>query len=169
VLPGQESKILHLELPPIDDGGMKLDQGGTPPPQKPTPTDVEALVFGGNEPPPAKEAAEMRKHVRLITGANGQPTSDGRVVDADLRFAGLKKSCAYLVWSLFDARADRAVPYEWLTERPGLKFKVSKDPADGSTALWIPLPRESGPFYVIAAVYDRDGNRLARDQSPSFN
>jgi hypothetical protein len=125
-------------------------------------------MAAGTEELSPKEVAAVSHDSKATVTATGRPTVDGRTVDLVASFDGLDGKCAYVLWTLFQAGSQRPFSHPWLVDHAGLRFSISRPHARGSGVFWVPLPRERGPYFVKAAVYDRDGSQLDIQRSGKF-
>lgn len=84
----------------------------------------------------------------------------GHVVNFRVRIEGMVGRCAYVRWSLFDAREQARVRERWLRNRDALFLVPDRLDDEGSADFWVPLPRRPGPYYVRIELFDDSGGRL---------
>ena len=89
-------------------------------------------------------------------------------VSFDLQLEGFKGRRSYVRWSLYDARADRRVPRDWLINRRVLSMRGKANSDRASKEFWVPLPRRQGPFFVRVSAYDDQGTRLTYEDTKAF-
>jgi len=92
----------------------------------------------------------------------------GVTVSFDLQLEGFKGRRSYVRWSLYDARADRRVPRDWLINRRVLSMRGKANSDRASKEFWVPLPRRQGPFFVRVSAYDDQGTRLTYEDTKAF-
>ena len=137
-------------------------------PGTPVTQDFAIRMAAGTEDLTPEQVATVSHDSKPTVSATGRPTVDGRTVDLVASFDGLDGKCAYVLWTLFHARSQRPFAHAWLVDHAGLRFSISRPHARGSGVFWVPLPRERGPYFVKAAVYDRDGSQLDIQRSGKF-
>ncbi len=134
---------------------------------------------GGAEPESRTEAIQSAKkflralrgtRVRRSSSASGSVTQEvlGVTVSFDLQLEGFKGRRGYVRWSLYNARANRRVPRDWLINRRVLSLQGKANEDRASKEFWVPLPRRKGPFFVRVSAYDDKGSRLTYEDTEPF-
>jgi len=93
----------------------------------------------------------------------------GVVVNFSAEIEGYKGKKSTVRWSLFDAREDTRMPQDWLRDREAMKLVPVAGSDNGSEAIWVPLPRKRGPYFIRLELFDDDGERLAMADSKAFD
>ncbi len=105
----------------------------------------------GEEPESRTEAIQSAKkflralrgtRVRRSSSASGSVTQEvlGVTVSFDLQLEGFKGRRGYVRWSLYNARANRRVPRDWLINRRALSLQGKANEDRASKEFWVPLP-----------------------------
>lgn len=163
-----EALIAQIETEPLEDV-MELSESGV------SQEALEAVpaIFTGDEDAPHAELRTVVASSRLqVTQASdGAPRLSplGVVVNFSAQIDGYRGKRAVVRWSLFDARERTRMPQAWLRNRPALRLVPEAGSDRGSPAVWVPLPRERGPYFVRLELFDDRGNRLDKADTKSFD
>jgi len=117
-------------------------------------------------------AANAQALLKLLRNTRSRPLSSGEsepigvTVNFDLTIEGYEDEEIDIRWSLYDAGAQSRVPRDWLVNRRALvaRPEVQSDSAEGE--FWIPLPRQSGPYFVRIAAFDGKARLASEDSEP---
>lgn len=158
LLPQVEEKPLEdvLELPP---GEIR--------------TQYLTAILTDQEDAPPSEVRQMLTSTRLqIADTAGGPAKLsplGVVVNFSAQIDGYRGKESVVRWSLFDARERTRMPQPWLRNRVALRLVPEAGSDRGSLAVWVPLPRQRGPYFVRLELLDDRGNRLDKADTESFD
>lgn len=158
LLPQVEEKPLEdvLELPPGE-----------------TRTQYLTAILTDQEDAPPSEVRQMLTSTRLqIANTAGGPAKLsplGVVVNFSAQIDGYRGKESVVRWSLFDARERTRMPQPWLRNRVALRLVPEAGSDRGSLAVWVPLPRPRGPYFVRLELLDDRGNRLDKADTKSFD
>jgi hypothetical protein len=84
----------------------------------------------------------------------------GDVVNFDVRLVGFTGKCTYVRWTLFNAETQTRVRDQRWVDQDALYFIAEAQDDAASSAVWVPLPRHSGPFFVRLELFDHKATRL---------
>ena len=131
----------------------------------------QAVVDDGDAPP--EEVRRVLTSSRLqLTGSSGAPpklSPLGVVVNFRAEIEGFRGKRSVVRWSLFDARERTRMPQPWLRNRRALTLIPEAGKDGGTPAVWVPLPRKRGPYFVRLELLDDRGTRLAKADTESFD
>ena len=129
----------------------------------PTP-EIEQLMFS---PPPGEagdltqaQVAGIIENTRKDDPSSPDSEPLGWLIDVTTRLENLTDKCAYVQWSLYDAKTLRRVRYAWVTDRRGARFVARASPDARSSTFWVPAPIERRRYMVRVALYDAEATRL---------
>lgn len=162
-----EALIAKIETEPLEDVMQLSESGGSPQALETVPA-----IFTGDEDASHAELRTVVASSRLhVTQASGAPKLSplGVVVNFSAQIDGYRGKRAIVRWSLFDARERTRMPQAWLRNRPALRLMPEAGSDRGSPAVWVPLPRERGPYFVRLELFDDRGNRLDKADTKSFD
>lgn len=123
---------------------------------------------------PRDEVRRMLTASRLAT-ANTTGTGPkklsplGVVVNFSAQIDGYRGKQSVVRWSLFDARERTRMPQPWLRNRVALRLVPEAGSDRGSLAVWVPLPRKRGPYFVRLELLSDRGARLDKADTKSFD
>lgn len=158
LLPQVEEKPLEdvMELPPIE---IRMQ--------------YVTAILTDDEDAPASEVRRMLTSTRLrianSAGAAPKLSPLGVVVNFSAQIDGYRGKESVVRWSLFDARERTRMPQPWLRNRVALRLIPEAGSDRGSLAVWVPLPRPRGPYFVRLELLDDRGNRLAKADTKGFD
>lgn len=129
----------------------------------PTP-EIEQLMFN---PSPSEvgdlteaQVAGIIENTRKDDPSSPTAEPIGWLIDVTTRLENLADKCAYVHWSLYDAKTLRRVRYAWVTDRRGARFVARASPDARSSTFWVPAPIERRRYMVRVALYDAEATRL---------
>jgi hypothetical protein len=102
----------------------------------------------------AEKAAGLLDRDTRTTGTHshanskGQSQPVGEFVTADLELKGLKGQPVTLSWSIFAQDSADQLPSQWEGHFVVYRLVATTDDDSGTVALWVPLPRQHGPYVV---------------------
>jgi hypothetical protein len=151
-----------------DEGAVDDSGGALVAPQQPVRALDAAQMVLGDEPQDSAHVARVFRESRRAR-YEGQDSIQGRTFDIVGQFKGLDGQCAYVVWTLYNARTDTRIPGKpWLRNHRAIRWSISARETSGTTRFWVPLPPHKGHYYVIAGIYSQTGERLSYKRSPEF-
>lgn len=116
----------------------------------------------------AERLVQLLGEVRQRNEPEGPTDPLGVVVAANLELRGLRGRPLLLRWSLWQSGGGGPLSGPWLKTRPAYKLQASTENDTGSVDLWIPLPKDPGPYVLRAELADGD-TLLAQDTSDPFH
>jgi hypothetical protein len=162
--------IAQVDTKPIEDV-MQVTTGGGELSQRSL--DAVPTLFTGDDDAPPDELrtvlAASRVQVANASGAKPKLTPLGVVVNFSAQIEGYRGKRSVVRWSLFDARERTKMPQSWLRNRVALRLVPEAGSDRGSLAVWVPLPREHGPYFVRLELLDDSGNRLDKADTKRFD
>jgi hypothetical protein len=78
--------------------------------------------------------------------AEGEPL--GVVVSADIELIGLRNRSVMLSWSMWQQGGQARLYGEWLNTNLAYVLEATTDDESKTVDLWVPLPKEPGPYYI---------------------
>lgn len=133
---------------------------------------VTAILTDDEDAPPS-EVRRMLTSTRLriadAAGAEPKLSPLGVVVNFSAQIDGYRGKESVVRWSLFDARERTRMPQPWLRNRVALRLIPEAGSDRGSLAVWVPLPRPRGPYFVRLELLNDRGSRLAKADTKSFD
>ncbi|HEV2059403.1 MAG TPA: hypothetical protein VGR11_08595 [Solirubrobacteraceae bacterium] len=133
---------------------------------------MKMIVTDDQDAPPdevRRVLASTRLRVSSTPGAAPKLSPLGVVVNFSAEIEGFRGKQSVVRWSLFDARERTRMPQPWLRNRDALRLVPEAGSDRGSLAVWVPLPRERGPYFVRLELIDDRGTRLAKADTKSFD
>ena len=123
---------------------------------------------------PRDEVRRMLTASRLgpanTTGTGPKKLSPlGVVVNFSAQIDGYRGKQSVVRWSLFDARDRTRMPQPWLRNREALRLVPEAGSDRGSLAVWVPLPRKRGPYFVRLELLSDRGARLDKADTKRFD
>jgi hypothetical protein len=70
-------------------------------------------------------------------------------------------------WSIWDAGSEHRLFGRWLATNLAYRLKASSEKDVASLDIWVPLPKDEGPFFVRLTL-TADGTRLAHIDTDEF-
>jgi hypothetical protein len=100
----------------------------------------------------------------------GEKTTEpvGELITADLDLTGLKGQPVMLSWSIFPEDGAGQLPQQWEGQFVVYRLVATTDDDSASVALWVPLPRQRGP-YVVRLTLSLGSAVLAGQDSGPFS
>lgn len=98
--------------------------------------------------------------------ADPQPL--GELVSVDIRAGGLQGQSLNLAWSIFPQNQTRHLSGKWLHSYNAYRLEPTTNDDTGSFEIWVPLPRQPGPYFVRLTL-TTDGEGLASKESGPFD
>ena len=108
---------------------------------------------------------------RTASGPSGAPKAQqdplGEQVNVNLELVGLRGQPVLLSWSIFQAGSHTNLFGKWLGDFVADRLEATTNDDTGTLAMWIPLPKLPGPFF-IHLILTTDGASLASADSSPF-
>ena len=133
---------------------------------------VDQIVTDEGDAPPQEVRqvlASSRLELSNSTGDKRKLSPLGVVVNFRAEIEGFRGKRSVVRWSLFDARARTRMPQPWLRNRRALTLIPEAGKDGGTPAVWVPLPRKRGPYFVRLELLDDRGTRLAKADTERFD
>lgn len=105
-------------------------------------------------------------------GATGPPVPAvvdeplGAVVGLDVELVGLRDRSVLLTWSLWRQGGEARLYGEWLATNPAYRLLPSSQRDTAGLELWVPLPKEPGPYFVRLTLSVDDASLASADSGP---
>lgn len=87
-------------------------------------------------------------------GAGGQGGTStkweplGELISINLELSGLMGQPVFLSWSIFQESGPNHLSSKWLGNFIAYRLLAATDDDTGTLEMWIPLPRQQGPYFV---------------------
>jgi len=98
------------------------------------------------------------------TGGRWQPL--GELVSVNLELAGLKGQTVVLSWSIYPENGSTSLPEKWVGNFVAYQLVATTDDDTGTVDMWIPLPRQQGPYFVRATLALGDTDLASMTSGP---
>jgi hypothetical protein len=92
----------------------------------------------------------------------------GELVSADLELVGLRGQPVLLSWSIFQEHGPNHLSGKWLGNFVTYRLEATTNDDTGTLEMWIPLPKQQGP-YIVRLNVTTSGASLASMDSGPFN
>ncbi len=103
---------------------------------------------------------------------SGGPTSErqplGELLSVDMELAGLQGQPMLLSWSIFQEGGQSHMSRNWLGNFAAYRLEATTSDDSGTLEMWIPLPRQPGPYFVRLTIATTGGVSLASMDSGPF-
>jgi hypothetical protein len=113
----------------------------------------------------------LKDSCRRVTDPQGGSTLSeplGVVVRADIELQGMRDRTVALSWSMWERDGGGRLHGDWLNDNLTYRLRPGTEHDTASLDLWVPLPRETGP-YVIRTTLRADGVSLASGETTPFS
>jgi hypothetical protein len=127
-----------------------------------------AVDVNGN---PVSPSVAAQRVVALLRNARSSDEEDeplGVVVTADLELVGLADKPVLLSWSMWQQGGGTRLYGDWLNENLAYRLEATTNRDTTSLNIWIPLPREPGPYFVRVHLATLEST-LASADSEAFD
>lgn len=124
-----------------------------------------------SEGKPVDPAVAADRVAKLLRGTRSTSRDDeplGAVVSADVELAGLRGRSVLLSWSMWQKGGDVRLHGEWLNSNLAYRLEPTTDKDTATVDLWVPLPKQPGPYFVRVDLHV-DRTRLASSDSEPFD
>jgi hypothetical protein len=98
------------------------------------------------------------------SGSRWQPL--GELVSVNLELAGLKGQPVVLSWSIYPENGSTSLPKQWLGDFVAYRLVATTDDDTGTLDMWIPLPRQRGPYFIRATLALGDADLASMSSGP---
>lgn len=131
-----------------------------------------ASVDEEGNPLPPDEAA--RRVVEVLGETRTQPQEGkqeplGVLLDVNCDLQGLRGRPVVLTWEIFQAGGSAPLLGEWLRTTPAYRLRPTTEHDSASVDLWVPLPKEPGPYVVRLSLALDGGPTLHSAISEPFD
>jgi hypothetical protein len=132
---------------------------------------IEVMTDDKNAPRAEVRTVLASSRLQLSNASGSAPKLSplGVVVNFVAEIEGYRGKQSVVRWSLFDAREGTRMPQSWLRNREALRLVPEAGSDRGSLAVWVPLPRKRGPYFVRLELFDDRGGRLEKRDTKSFD
>jgi hypothetical protein len=93
----------------------------------------------------------------------------GELISVNLELAGLQGQPVILSWSIFQNDDQSHLPASWLGNFAAFRLEGTTGDDTGTLEMWIPLPKEHGPYLVRLTLTTTGGDSLASMDSGPFD
>jgi hypothetical protein len=101
------------------------------------------------------------------TSAKRQPF--GELISVNLELAGLQGQPVFLSWSIFQKDGENHLSKSWLGNFVAYRLEGTTNDDTGTLEMWIPLPKQHGPYFVRLTLTSPGGASLASMDSGLFD
>ena len=101
-----------------------------------------------------------------VSTPQGEPL--GELFGVNLELAGLKGQSVFLSWSIFQQAGPSHLSGSWLNNFVAYRLEATTNDDTGTLEMWIPLPRQHGPYFVRLTL-TINGTGLASIDSGPFD
>ena len=91
----------------------------------------------------------------------------GELVSVNLELVGLRGQPILLSWSIFQEGSQANLFGKWLSDFASYRLEATTNDDTGTLEMWIPLPKQHGPFFIHLSL-TTDGVGLASADSGPF-
>jgi hypothetical protein len=106
------------------------------------------------------------------TGGSGISTKRqplGELISVNLELAGLQGQPVFLSWSIFQEGGQNHLSGSWLGNFVAYRLEGTTNDDTGTLEMWIPLPKQHGPYFVHLTLSTVGGDNLASKNSGPFD
>ena len=112
------------------------------------------------------------------SGGSGNPNSGGsgtlkqplgELVSVNVELAGLQGQPVLLWWTIFQKGGQDRLPGEWDHNFVAYRLEATTNDDTGTLEMWIPLPKQPGPYFIHLTMTTPDGISLASTTSDPFD
>jgi hypothetical protein len=93
----------------------------------------------------------------------------GELIGVNLELAGLQGQPVILSWSIFEKDGQNHLPKTWLGNFAAYRLEATTGDDTGTLEMWIPLPKQHGPYFVRLTLTTPSGDSLASMDSGLFD
>jgi hypothetical protein len=101
------------------------------------------------------------------TSTKRQPL--GELISVNLELAGLQGQPVFLSWSIFQKDGQNHLSANWLGNFDAYRLEATTSDDTGTLEMWIPLPKQHGPYSVHLTLTTASGDSLASMNSGPFD
>jgi hypothetical protein len=98
------------------------------------------------------------------SGSRWQPL--GELVSVNLELAGLKGQRVVLSWPIYPENGSTGLPEKWLGNFVAYRLVATTDDDTGTLDMWIPLPRQQGPYFIRVTLALGDADLASMSSGP---
>jgi hypothetical protein len=132
------------------------------------------VVDEKGEPTFVNQAVVAEQLAKLLAGTRTAPLLSGReqpvgvTINFRLSLTGFRGRIVDVRWALHRDASGGQVPRDWLKNQRGPRYRGNAEKDSASPAIWVPLPRSEGVYFIRLEIKDEDGVRLAYADTPRF-
>ena len=93
----------------------------------------------------------------------------GELVSVDMELAGLQGQPVLLSWSIFQKDGPSHLSAKWIGNFVAYRLDATTNDDTGTLEMWIPLPKQHGPYFVRLTLTTTGGASLASMDSGLFD
>ena len=93
----------------------------------------------------------------------------GELVSVNVELAGLQGQPVLLWWTIFQKGGQDRLPGEWDHNFVAYRLEATTNDDTGTLEMWIPLPKQPGPYFIHLTMTTPDGISLASTTSDPFD
>jgi hypothetical protein len=114
-------------------------------------------------------ATTMLRQVRSRSVGRRRREAVGALVTYDLRLVGFDGERVTVGWSLWTASKRARLPENWMFSRRAAVVEADRQDDSAAGMVWIPLPRDRGPYFIRLSLYDDQGVELDNADTPEVD
>ena len=103
------------------------------------------------------------------TGTSTKRQPLGELISVNLELAGLQGQPVFLSWSIFQKDGQNQLSANWLGNFVAYRLEETTSDDTGTLEMWIPLPKQHGPYSVHLTLTTASGDSLASMNSGPFD
>jgi hypothetical protein len=126
---------------------------------------IDAVSEDGQQVAPQEAAKRLAVRLSTVRSAHTGTKRDplGMRVTVNLEVEGLRGQVLILYWHLVQT-GPTPVPDAWADWIPAARIVASTDRDAGFSTMWVPLPKERGPWSAEIALMQQSNNAPLFDQ-----
>ena len=90
----------------------------------------------------------------------------GELFNVNLELAGLKGQPVSLSWQIFQKAGRSHLSGEWLGNFAAYSLEATTNDDTGSLVVWVPMPRQPGPYFIRLSLTSGDESLAGMDSGP---
>jgi hypothetical protein len=104
-------------------------------------------------------------------GGGGSPKWQplGELISVDMELVGLQGQPVVLSWSIFQKDGPSHLSAKWIGNFVAYRLDATTNDDTGTLEMWIPLPKQHGPYFVRLTLITGAGASLASMDSSLFD
>ena len=102
-------------------------------------------------------------------GTSSQRQPLGELISVNLELLGLQGQPVFLSWSIFQEGGQNNLSGNWLGNFVAYRLEGTTSDDTGTLEMWIPLPKQPGPYFVHLSLSTAGGDNLTSMDSGPFD